>query len=108
MVYLLHFNTPYKHARHYLGYTRSGRTLPARLDAHQHGDGARLMEVITDNGITFTLARTWKGKRANRRFERILHRQNNTPALCPICNPATALHHYPAPYQKGKKGPRHA
>jgi predicted GIY-YIG superfamily endonuclease len=81
MVYLLHFNQPYKHARHYLG---SADDLDARLERHRAGNGARLIEVITQAGIGFTLARTWEG---GRKEERKLKDQHNSPRLCPICNP---------------------
>jgi hypothetical protein len=37
-VYLLHFSAPYRHARHYTGWTDD---LPARLTAHAAGRGAR-------------------------------------------------------------------
>ncbi|MGO9899899.1 MAG: hypothetical protein ACLP0J_09445 [Solirubrobacteraceae bacterium] len=39
-VYLLHFDVPYRHARHYTGWT--GRDLPGRLAQHQAGAGALL------------------------------------------------------------------
>lgn len=55
MVYLLHFNQPYQHAKHYLG---SADDVERRLAEHAKGQGARLMEVITQAGIGFTLART--------------------------------------------------
>ncbi len=79
-VYLIHFDKPYRHARHYLGYTND---LDARLAAHASGNGARLMEVIANAGITWQLARTWVGERS---LERRLKRQKNSPRLCPICN----------------------
>ena len=78
-VYLLHFNSPYKHARHYVGFTTD---LPARLQAHTSGQGARLMEVITGAGISFQLARTWKGTRKD---ERRLKNRKNAPRECPLC-----------------------
>ena len=53
-VYLIHLDTPYKHARHYTGWTTD---LDARLQAHRNGQGARLMKVITKAGITWRLAR---------------------------------------------------
>lgn len=62
MLYLLHFETPYRHARHYLGYTESRASLRQRLKAHQRGQGARLMEVVRDAGIGFALARTMPGR----------------------------------------------
>jgi predicted GIY-YIG superfamily endonuclease len=85
MVYLIHFNTPYKHARHYLGYASN---LDARLTAHINGNGARLMEVIADAGIHWQLVRTWDGDRA---AERKLKDQHNSPRLCPVCNPRAKL-----------------
>ena len=43
-VYLIHFETRLKHARHYLGYCDD---LGRRMAQHRSGNGARLMEVIT-------------------------------------------------------------
>lgn len=81
MVYLIHFDDPYYHAQHYLGSTKN---LEDRLAAHRAGRGARLMEVITDAGISWRLVRTWKG---GRQLERQLKRRCNGRRLCPICNP---------------------
>jgi hypothetical protein len=58
--------------------------LDARLDAHRHGRGARLMEVITKAGITWQLARTWPGGRDR---ERAIKNRHEGPQLCPICTP---------------------
>jgi predicted GIY-YIG superfamily endonuclease len=55
-VYLLHFDRPYKHARHYLGWALD---LEKRLDNHLNGTGARLLKVITEEGIGFEVVRTW-------------------------------------------------
>lgn len=82
MVYLLHFDKPYKHARHYLGYTRR---LEQRLEYHRRGHGARLMAAATSAGVTFVVARTWP--KADRTFERQLHNRKNNPQLCPVCTP---------------------
>lgn len=79
MVYLLHFDKPYHHARHYLGSTDN---LENRLAEHRGGKGARLMEVIADAHIGFVVARTWLG---GRDLERKLKRRHDSPALCPIC-----------------------
>ena len=78
-VYLLHFTTPYRHARHYLG---SADDLESRLARHRAGNGARLVQVCADHGIDFVLARTWQGGREK---ERQLKRQKNGRKLCPIC-----------------------
>ena len=79
VVYLLHFDRPYRHAGHYTGWTTS---LLDRLEAHADGRGARLMAVITAAGIGFTLARTWPGTRTR---ERALKRQGGASRRCPIC-----------------------
>jgi predicted GIY-YIG superfamily endonuclease len=78
-VYLIHFNRPYRHAQHYIGYTDD---LGQRMAAHRAGNGARLLEVISDAGITWRLARTWEGDKA---LEKRLKAQHNAPRLCPIC-----------------------
>jgi predicted GIY-YIG superfamily endonuclease len=78
-VYLIHFEIPYKHARHYLGSTND---LPSRIKHHQAGTGARLMEVVSQAGISFHVSRTWQG---GRDIERALKRWKNSPELCPTC-----------------------
>lgn len=79
VVYLLHFDRPYRHAAHYTGWTAD---LLRRLDEHTHGRGARLLTVITEAGIGFTLARTWPGSRSR---ERALKRQGGAARRCPLC-----------------------
>ena len=79
VVYLIHFDRPYKHARHYLGYTED---LPKRLSLHKCGLGARLMEVVRNAGIDWVVARTWPGDRT---LERRLKNRKESPRLCPIC-----------------------
>ncbi len=79
--YLLHFSRPYRHAKHYLGFTTD---LLTRLRLHDAGQGARLTQVAREAGIDLILARTWNGDRG---YERRLKRQHNSPRLCPICNP---------------------
>lgn len=78
-VYLIHFDEPYKHAKHYLGWTTD---LNARLVAHANGTGARLMEVVTEAGISWRLARTWTGTRGR---ERQIKRQGGSSRRCPLC-----------------------
>ena len=84
-VYLLHFETPFKHARHYLGATVN---LERRLHLHQTGQGARLLRAVLRAGIHWTLARTWK---ADFGYEKTLKARKNTPQLCPICIQARLL-----------------
>ena len=92
-VYLIHLDTPYKHARHYTGWTTD---LAARLHAHRNGRGARLMEVITAAGITWRLARTWPGGRDR---ERAIKDRHEAPRLCPECTAA------PRPVGTGRAAP---
>jgi predicted GIY-YIG superfamily endonuclease len=79
VVYLLHFARPYRHARHYTGWTRD---LAHRLAQHETGAGARLLQVVHDAGITWRLARLWPG---DRRRERAIKRQGGASRLCPLC-----------------------
>ena len=52
VIYMLHFDRPYRHARHYVGWTDD---LLHRLDRHAKGHGARLVAVIWQAGIGFTV-----------------------------------------------------
>jgi len=79
VVYLLHFSQPYQHARHYTGWTED---LLDRLSTHASGQGARLMTVIYQAGIGFTLARTCEG---TRRTERAIKNQGGAVRYCPLC-----------------------
>lgn len=79
VVYLIHFERPYKHARHYLGVTSN---LNRRLSQHRNGTGARLMEVISAAQINWEIVRTWNG---GHELERKLKAWNNSCRLCPIC-----------------------
>ena len=78
-IYLLHFDQPYKHAKHYLGWASD---LDARLAQHADGSGARLLQVARDAGIGWQLARTWPGDRYR---ERQLKNQGGRSRMCPVC-----------------------
>jgi hypothetical protein len=80
--YLLCFSRPYRHARHYLGWSEE---VDARKAAHAAGQGARLMAVIAAAGISFEVVRTWPG--TDRYFERLLKLRRRSTRLCPDCNP---------------------
>jgi predicted GIY-YIG superfamily endonuclease len=82
IVYLIHFDAPYKHARHYIGFTFN--KLEQRIASHRNGTGARLMKVVTLAGITWcVVARTWENQ--TRSFERRLKRRKHSALLCPKC-----------------------
>ncbi len=84
-VYLLHFERPYKHARHYVGMTVN---LDRRLEQHRTGDGYqqnRLMQMVHEHGIPFQLARTWEGGRVR---EVQIHRRGGKAKFCAVCRAA--------------------
>ena len=80
IVYLLHFDRSYQHARHYIGWTRN---LEHRLTEHRAGRGSPLIAAAIADGIELELAAIWEG---DRHQERRLDRQKNARArLCLIC-----------------------
>ena len=81
-VYLIHFDEKLCHAQHYIGFTE--REVEERMKDHANGKGARLMEVITELGLPWKVARTWEGK--TKSFERELKNCKNAKQLCPICS----------------------
>jgi predicted GIY-YIG superfamily endonuclease len=81
VVYMLHFDQPYQHARHYVGWTED---LLDRLDQHASGTGARLMAVIREAGIGFTLVRLCEG---TRHTERAIKNEGGSVRFCPACTP---------------------
>lgn len=84
-VYLLHFDRPFHHARHYIGWTRDvGR----RLVRHRTGTGSPLVMAATNAGIPFTVARVWHNVTV--RFERRLHNMHHK-LLCPKCMGRNAM-----------------
>ena len=79
VIYMLHFHRPYWHARHYVGWTDD---LFARLEAHATGRGARLVDVIWQAGIGFTLVRLCEG---TRNTERAIKNAGGAVRYCPAC-----------------------
>jgi predicted GIY-YIG superfamily endonuclease len=103
-VYLFHFDQRYEHAGHYTGWAED---LDHRVAEHLAGRGARLIEVITQAGIGFRLARTWPG--VTRARERQLKRQGGASRHCPICQEdrrARGLPRRPTRDQPGREDPR--
>ena len=78
-VYLIHLGRPYRHARHYIGWTRS---LAARVAHHRAGSGSNFLRVVTGAGIDWEVVRSWEGTRSD---ERRLKSRRNAPRLCPVC-----------------------
>jgi hypothetical protein len=78
-VYLIHFDKPLCHARHYLGFSED---LPGRIQKHRNGQSAAFMKAISKQGISWHVLRIWDGDRT---FERMLKDQHNASHLCPTC-----------------------
>jgi len=80
IIYLIHFNDKLSHAQHYVGWTTN---LEKRIKLHKSGRGSALMKAVVENGIEFTVVRTWEG---DRELERFLKNKKNTKFYCPICS----------------------
>ncbi|WP_298981528.1 hypothetical protein [uncultured Roseibium sp.] len=83
-VYVLHFSKPYKHARHYIGYTPDA-SAARRVQEHISGSvkGNPLVKAAIDNGATVTLAHEFPG--ASREFERWLKDRRDVGSWCHCC-----------------------
>lgn len=78
-LYLIHFERPLAHARHYLGWTQD---LDKRLDAHRAGWGGKLMRAVGVAGIPWSVVWTGPGDR-NR--ERLIKNRGSLVRCCPTC-----------------------
>ena len=78
-VYLIHFDKPLHHARHYLGFSED---LLGRIQKHRNGQSAEFMRAIAKEQISWHVSRIWDGDRT---FERMLKDQHNASHLCPTC-----------------------
>lgn len=83
--YLIHICPPYKHARHYLGWTQADNTGQRRFDRHKAGNGSPLIKAALQAGSSCTISRLWHN--VDRNFERKLKNRKESPYLCPLCNP---------------------
>jgi predicted GIY-YIG superfamily endonuclease len=83
VIYLLHFDQPYRHAQHYLGYADN---IERRIAEHRAGRGAKLTAAVVAAGIEFRVVRTWPGDREEER--RLKGKRSKRVALrCPVCHP---------------------
>jgi hypothetical protein len=81
-LYLLHFDPPYLHAGHRMGWSTDIR---ARVLEHVRGGpkGSPLVAAAVAAGCRVWLARVWIGH--DRTAEARMLRANNGPRFCPIC-----------------------
>lgn len=80
MVYLLYYNKPIHHAKHYMGCTSN---LSNRIKCHRNGNSkAHLPMAFHKLGIGFEVSRIWDGDFA---LEKKLKKYKNNRRLCPFC-----------------------
>lgn len=80
--YLLHFDPPYKHARHYLGWADDiERRVREHLSAGSKA--SPLVRAALAAGCKVRLARVWAAY--SRDWERSTKNGRNVPRLCPEC-----------------------
>lgn len=79
-VYLLHFDAPYQHARHYVGFSTE---IDNRLEVQLRGNGAKLVKRVLEAGINIRLAKEFPN--VSLRFEIQLKNRGGATKWCPIC-----------------------
>lgn len=79
-VYVLHFDPPFKHACHYIGFTDS---LDTRFETHTNGQGSPLVKAAIAAGSVITVAHVFEG--ADRTFERKIKNRRDVCKWCPSC-----------------------
>jgi predicted GIY-YIG superfamily endonuclease len=82
MVYLIHFESKYHHAQHYIGFAESD--VDARLERHRAGSGSKLLRAVAEADIPFDVVKVWED--GDRTFERKLKNQKKSHRHCPVCN----------------------
>lgn len=81
-VYVLHFDPPLQHARHYVGWT-DHEDVASRLEEHLKGRGSRLVRAAVAAGTAVQLAHVFVG--ADRHFERRIKKNKDVCRWCRIC-----------------------
>lgn len=83
-VYLIHFDKPLCHAKHYIGFSEEYPLKKGgRIDKHRKGQGAKILRALVDKGIGFRVVQIWHHQ--PRGFERKLKNQKNASRICSDC-----------------------
>jgi hypothetical protein len=82
-IYLIHFSRPFKHARHYIGWTLDVDRRVGQEHMNGHARSNPLVKAALADGINLTLAKVWEGKTKN--DERRLKNRGGASRCCPIC-----------------------
>ena len=79
-IYIIHFDQPFRHARHYVGWTEGA--VEDRIAYHRSGRGAVLLRAVNEAGIGWSVVETFPGTRYDeRRIKKSHHRER----YCPVC-----------------------
>lgn len=81
-VYVLHFDPPFKQAKHYVGFTDQ-EDVGDRIVEHLKGTGSRLVRAAVGAGVTIHIAHVFVG--ADRHFERRIKRSTDVCRWCRMC-----------------------
>lgn len=81
-VYVLHFDPPLQHARHYVGWTDHD-DVATRLGEHLSGRGSRLVRAAVAAGVKVEIAHVFIG--ADRHFERKIKKSTDVCRWCRLC-----------------------
>ena len=82
-VYIIHFDPPYKHARHYTGISLNSQD---RFIEHDNGTGGNLTRIAKNHGVKFILNVIATGLsfyEAHAKEKLIKHK--GSKIYCPIC-----------------------
>ena len=86
-IYLLCFDRPLAHAKHYLGSTDD---VSRRIERHARGDGGKLLKVAKAAGIRPDVVRVWRVPTGDaRQVERRLKNAGGLTRRRPRCTPGT-------------------
>ena len=86
-VYVLHLHPPFRHARHYIGWT-DGADVAERLIEHERGEGSVMLRHAARAGVRFEIAHVFVG--ADRHFERRLKNRKDVCRWCRLCRKAAS------------------
>jgi hypothetical protein len=84
MVFLLHFDPPYRHARHRYVSALDRATLDRQLAAVHNGGGNGLLFAAKANGVAIEVVRSWDGGRCRAQQ---LRKCGSAARACPTCRP---------------------
>jgi len=92
-VYVIHFNQPYRHAKHYTGIAKN---IKSRMREHASGNGARLLQVLKENNIGFkySIIKEFPDFSSAHTYEKYLKTKIKKPQrYCPICKEQNKCKH---------------